>query len=120
MIIIRPVTLKDVDGIERCALTSSPGITHLPKSRSLREAMISDAIKAFHEDIKNPVSEDYLFVLEDLESKVIGGTCGIYSRAGLPIPFQVYDVSHLPKRADLPPPHDDRLLTLKTYHQGPS
>lgn len=121
MQIIRPATLKDLDGIERCALTSGPGLTHLPRNRGTLERLVRISLDSFAKEVADPFDEQYLFVLEDLETKKIGGTCGIYSRSGVTSPFYVYKIAtYTPPSNYLPPPNEPRVLELYPYVNGPS
>lgn len=121
MIIIRPVTQKDLDSIERCALTAGIGMTHLPRRRDLLEKKIINSLEAFAKEVTVPKQEDYLFVLEDLEEGIVGGTCGIYAKVGASIPFYVYCVETLPPPSHrFPVPKERRLLRLISYEGGPT
>lgn len=121
MIVVRPVTPHDIDSLERCALTVGVGMTHLPRRRDLLEKKIADSQKAFSKDLKKPKNEDYLFIIEDLQGKVIGGTCGIYSKIGVTSPFYVYHVEVLPPPSHrFPVPKEKRLLRLISYENGPT
>lgn len=121
MFVIRPVTPADIDSLERCALTVGVGMTHLPRRRDLLEKKIADSQEAFAKEINKPMHEDYLFVLEDQEGKVIGGTCGIYSKVGVISPFYVYQVKTLPPPSHrFPVPKERRLLHLFPYENGPT
>jgi arginine N-succinyltransferase len=121
MIIVRPVTPQDIDSLERCALTVGIGMTHLPRRRDLLEKKISDSLKAFSKELKKPENEDYLFVIEDIHEKTVGGTCGIYSKVGATSPFYVYQVEDLPPPSHrFPVPKEKRLLRLISYESGPT
>lgn len=95
MIIIRPIRESDLDQYEKLAFTATLGITNLPKNRELLQQKIQKSLQAFHE--KNPKigRQDYCFVLEDLSSGEIGGTCGVFSRTGTPHPLIYYKVETL-------------------------
>ena len=119
MIIVRPVTPQDIDSLERCALTVGIGMTHLPRRRDLLEKKISDSLKAFSKELEKPENEDYLFVIEDLQEKTIGGTCGIFSKVGATNPFYVYQVEDLPPPSHrFPVPAEKRLLRLISHEGG--
>lgn len=121
MIIIRPVAPQDIDDLERCASRVGIGMTHLPRRRDLLEQSIIESQHAFSKSVQEPINENYLFVLEDTDKKMVGGTCGIDSVVGAAAPFYVYRIEELP-----PPPHrfpvpiENRLLRLTSYEKGPS
>lgn len=121
MLIIRPVRSSDLNGIERCALTAGAGMTHLPRHHEALEKQIDVSVNSFAKQVVKPVDEQYLFVLADSETGVVGGTCGIYSNTGVSSPFYVYNIDTIkPANNRLPPPREPRLLTLYPYVNGPS
>lgn len=121
MFVIRPAKLADLNEIERCALTAGPGLTHLPRHHGALEELIHKSIKSFSEQVDKPRNEQYLFVLEDVEKGLLGGTCGIVSRTGVPIPFYVYRIETLlPTSNRLPLPREPRFLRLAPYINGPT
>ncbi|HEV8051774.1 MAG TPA: arginine N-succinyltransferase [Parachlamydiaceae bacterium] len=91
MIIIRPITEKDAEAFINIAFTAGIGMTSMPKNRKLLEKRINDSINAFKDPSSNNTGT-YLFVLEDLESGVIGGTCGIAAKTGVHSPISFYDI----------------------------
>ncbi len=121
MFIIRPATLNDMGGIERCAMMSGAGMIHLPKLYDALKKKIEESIEAFNSDVKEPINENYFFVLSDAITHEVGGTCCISSRTGVTDPFYVYRIDALPPLPDnLPQPKENRFLQLKTYQNGPS
>lgn len=119
--IIRPVTLKDLEGVEKCAHTAGPGLSHLPKRNDALEHKVQDAMNAFAKEVTEPENEEYLFVLADHKTGQIGGTCGIYSRTGTPVPFYSYRIEHAPPLPNnLPGPTENRILHVKCYQSGPT
>lgn len=121
MLVIRPVTLKDLAGVEKCSVTAGPGLSHLPKSHNAIESKVYTAIQSFAKEVTKPESEEYLFVLADHKTGEIGGTCGIYSRTGTPVPFYAYRIEHAPPLPNgLPGPTENRILHVKCYQGGPS
>ena len=112
MIIIRPIRESDLDQYEKLALTATLGITNLPKNRALLQKKIQKSLQAFYE--KNPKvgRQDYCFVLEDLSSGEIGGTCGIFSRTGTPHPLIYYKIETLSP--------SKKILRYIRYTKGPT
>lgn len=121
MFTIRPARHSDLSAIERCALAAGLGMTHLPRRRDILEKRIQASIDSFAKDLKEPIDEEYLFVLENTEQKTVIGTCAIYSKTGTSIPFYVYEIEEVfPTSERLPPIEDPRLLRLIPILHGPS
>ena len=91
MIIIRPISKKDIEAFTKIAFAAGLGMTSMPKNHKALEKRIQDSENAFAN--KNASSAaTYLFVLEDLEKGVIGGTCGITPKTGTQIPLSFYKI----------------------------
>lgn len=90
MIIIRPIAQKDLESFIQMAFTAGIGMTSMPKNRDLLEKRVKESIEAFHAQVSSPGNENYLFVLEDLETGSIGGTCGITAMTGKNSPLSFY------------------------------
>lgn len=121
MIIIRPIRETDLEQYEKLAFTATLGITNLPKNKELLKAKIHDSLQAFSE--KNPKSgkQNYCFVLEDLKSGELGGTCGIFARTGIPHPLIYYKLETLPDaNSSLPVPKKMQILRVITHKKGPT
>jgi arginine N-succinyltransferase len=95
MIIVRPVTLNDLDQLERLAIESGPGMTNLPANRDVLERKIRTSLDSFSREVDNPGEESYLLVMEDTSNQRIAGTSGIIASVGLSRPFYSYRVIHL-------------------------
>lgn len=110
---IRPVRKSDLDALLMFAKRTALGLISLPKRRSLLAEKIQHAIDSFKIKQRKPHNEFYLFVLEDFETGKIAGTCGIYSKIGLPVPLYGYRVDTIPEEKQQPLPliPDIRLLT---------
>lgn len=90
MMVIRPITNKDTEAFIDIAFAAGIGMTSMPKNRELLEAKVQDAIASFAKAVFSPGDEIYLFVLEDAEKKIIGGTCGIVAKTGKHSPLSFY------------------------------
>jgi arginine N-succinyltransferase len=81
MHIIRNIREKDLDSLENLSSRPNLGMTSLPHSRKRLKQKIVDAEAAIDRFIYGE-NQKYLFVLEDLETKSVGGCCGIHSQVG--------------------------------------
>lgn len=89
MIIIRPIKEKDTEAFIEIAYTAGIGMTSMPKNRESLKNKVIESELAFSED--SPIEGNtYLFVLEDLETGKIEGTCGITAKTGTKSPLIFY------------------------------
>lgn len=120
MLVIRPVTLEDLPGVEDCAQLAGIGIVNLPKRRETLEKHIKKSINSFanHSSSKQGY---YFFVLTDPIKGSIEGTCAIYSSIGSDHPLLVFEIKEVDQPyPPLPPFKETRLLCPKSYREGPS
>lgn len=85
--LIRPITLRDLDPLYQIAVESGPGFTSLMPDRDALAQKIEHSMKSFERRVDNPTNEQYLFVLEDEHSHEIMGTTGIQASVGLDRPL---------------------------------
>lgn len=93
MMLFRRIKLSDLNTLEKLAIASGYGMTTLPKNPELLTKRIEWAVDSFNKDATKPVSEYYLFVLEDTETGQVVGTSGIESSIGFDLPFYSYQIS---------------------------
>jgi arginine N-succinyltransferase len=85
--LIRPITLRDLDPLYQIAVESGPGFTSLMPDRDALAQKIEHSRKSFERHVSTPTNEQYLFVLEDEHSHEIMGTTGIQASVGLDRPL---------------------------------
>ncbi|GAA4503935.1 arginine N-succinyltransferase [Pseudaeromonas paramecii] len=90
MKVLRPAVMADLPQIERMAQQSGPMVCTLPVSRAHLQAKISRSQAALAAEVLLPGEESYFFVLEDLASGRLQGTCAILAQAGFGEPFHAY------------------------------
>lgn len=120
MYLIRPVRISDLNVLEKFANAVDIGMTHLPKSHHALQKIVANSGRSFQKKMTTPDDENYFFVLEEMQSHEIVGTCEITSKVGTIHPSPFYRI----ERADLlpvgiPPPEENRVLHLVNY-TGPS
>lgn len=91
MIIVRSAKSSDFEGIAVCAHRAGIGMS-LPKDDDLLKKRLEHAEASFQKKVSTPGNEFYLFVLEDTETKQIGGTCAILATIGKEAPFFTFHV----------------------------
>lgn len=81
MIVIRPITCKDLDAFAEFSFESLLGITTLPRDREKLQEKVLHSESCFSSKVDTPGQEEYYFVLEDLTTGRIGGVCGIMAQS---------------------------------------
>jgi arginine N-succinyltransferase len=121
MHVIRPITDADAEDFVKIAFQAGIGMTSMPKNRDILLQRVALAVEAFHTPITKPGKEIYLFVLEDLETKNIGGICGIMAHTGRDQPMFFYRLEtieqesfHTQQTQKIP------IMRAVHYYDGPS
>lgn len=121
MYVVRPVKLKDLDALEKCATSIGLGVINIPKDRNTLKQRILSSISSFSSKVAKPSQEDYLFVLSNIDDGSIGGTSGIYAEVGESHPLIVFRIEQLnPRPKPYPKPSETRILYPMSYQAGPS
>ncbi|MBA2115304.1 arginine N-succinyltransferase [Bremerella alba] len=120
--LIRPVEERDLDQLHELAQLTQYGLTTLPKDRATFEKRVRQSLRAF-EDLNDadPQGQLYLFVMEDMSSKKVVGTCGIVSKVGGFKPFYAFRVeTEIQESHTLGSRHEHQVLHLIKNHDGPT
>lgn len=121
MIVIRPIEFRDRDAYERFAFSSTLGITNLPKNPQLLENKIQSSLDSFQLNVTKPKNENYIFVLEDLSTGELGGTCAIASKAGVTNPAFFYRLETVFMHSKHPASSKEmHILSAVNCPEGPS
>lgn len=94
--LIRPVEIKDLDGLIALANEAGTGLTSLQPNREQLKARIERSIQTFRQTAEQ-ADQGYLFVLADSNDQPVG-VCGIEVALGLSTPwynYRVGTVSHM-------------------------
>lgn len=120
MVLVRPVTSADLDGLVELASLAGVGLTTLPKDRDLLAKRLARSLHAFEHIPDHPGGESYLIVMEDPDAKRLVGACGITSKTGGYQPFYAYRIETslfeskvIDVRKEVP------ILMLHEEHDGP-
>lgn len=100
MIIIRPIQRKDQEIFSEFAFESLLGMTNLPRNREKLIEKILHSEACFLKNVEESAEEEYYFVLEDLTTGRIGGTCGILAESSQSFQF-CYRIESLLTQAKL-------------------
>ncbi len=121
MNVIRPIEISDLDQLAGLAGRTSFGLTSLPRDREMLAERIRDSALSFESEVKKRQGETYLFVMENLETRRVVGTCGVTSKVGGFEPFYSYRVeTSLHESIYLNVRKEVRVLHLEKEHSGPS
>src|SRR5207302_2108739 len=121
MVLVRPVSLADLDQLEALAALTGVGLTTLPQDRDYLAKRIRNSERAFAEIPDKPGGESYLFVMEDLPTHAVIGTSGIASKVGGFEPFYSYAIEKSVFHSDVIGVHKEvPILALHEEHDGPA
>lgn len=121
MLIVRPATSRDLDGVYELARKTGGGLTTLPADKKRLAEKILESEKHFRFQPSKPQGQIYFMVMEDLQSKKIVGTSALYSKVGGFYPFWTYELKTITKESKvLGVKKDIRYLQVKREHNGPS
>ncbi len=121
MLIVRRVLESDLDPLFELIQKSEFGLTTLKISKDELESRIEKSTFAFRQKSSKPSGEPYVFVMEDLNSGQIVGTCSIYSKIGGFEPMYSYEIKESHHNSDELGVHKSiRVLHLREEHNGPS
>lgn len=118
MEIVRPIREEDFPGLLALAKERGKGIANLPRDPEALKKKIQNSLKAFSPHNQTPSFCSYLFVMEDLHSTEIIGTCSIVSKKGGKYPLCLYRI----EEERHPLRHSSHLLCLHPHCQpeGPT
>jgi arginine N-succinyltransferase len=121
MVVIRPITFADLDQLEALAALTGVGLTTLPKDHDYLSKRIRNSERSFANIPDRPGGESYLFVMEDLATRTVIGTCGIVSKVGGFEPFYSYTIEKSVFHSDVIGVHKEvPILKLHEEHDGPA
>lgn len=122
MFVIRPVTLADLDPLLELTKLTGFGLTTLPHDRDLLRRRIRQSQRGFEQmDDVAPRGEAYLFVMEDLRTGGVVGTCGMVSKVGGFEPFYAYQIETSVIESEMLKVRKEiKTLHLVMEHNGPS
>jgi arginine N-succinyltransferase len=118
---IRAARRSDLRAFYNLAKLTGGGFTNLPAEKSTLEAKLEKSAQGFEREADTPGDDLYVFMLENLETKQIRGTCQIFGAVGANLPFYSYLISTLTqKSAELGMTFRNQLLHLTTDMEGAS
>src|SRR5665213_620089 len=120
MNVIRPIMLDDLDALFEMAAGAGYGLTSLPRDRELLHNKIVESRESFARIGQKPRGENYLFVLEDLDTGRAVGTTGAVAKVGGFEPFYAYKIeTAVAESPALKVRKEIAFLELVADHNGP-
>jgi arginine N-succinyltransferase len=121
MVLIRPVSIADLDQLVQLAEQAGVGLTTLPSDRDLLRRRILKSQRSIENIPDKPGGESFLFVMQDVDSGKVIGASGVVSKVGGFEPFYAYRLENQPLDSDLLKIHKNiSVLHLVREHDGPA
>jgi arginine N-succinyltransferase len=118
---VRPAASEDFQAIYEMAKLTGGGFTNLPPDRGALVEKIVRSEKAFATDGVEPANDLFLFVLENVATGQIRGTCQAFGLVGTDTPFYSYRVGTLTQTShELGKTFRNEMLNLTTDLEGSS
>lgn len=116
---IRLVQEGDLDNLLMLAKAASPGMTTFPPDAETLDAKLKRSLQEAEKLYRNERPEYLLFVLEDLESKVLIGTSAIFGELGKEDSFYSYKREKVTQRNTTINAHySHEVLHLSHHYEG--
>jgi arginine N-succinyltransferase len=97
---IRAARPSDERAFHDLAKLTGGGFTNLPAEKSTLEAKLARSEEGFSREGENPGDDLYVFMLENVETGQIRGTCQIFGAVGTDRPFYSYLISTLTTKSE--------------------
>ncbi|HVF36345.1 MAG TPA: arginine N-succinyltransferase, partial [Sphingomicrobium sp.] len=118
---IRAALPKDIRQLYDLAKLTGGGFTNLPAERKTLEDKLERSEAGFSRKGEAPADDLYLFMLENVETGQVRGTCQVFGAVGTDRPFYSYLISTLAqKSAELGRIFRNQTLNLTTDLEGSS
>jgi arginine N-succinyltransferase len=118
---VRPATGEDFAAIYEMAKLTGGGFTNLPPDRATLVAKLARSEASFERQGEEQAGDLYVFVLEDLASGKVRGTCQVFGQVGTDHSFYSYHLSTLTQSSpELGKTFRNQMLTLTTDLEGSS
>jgi len=118
---IRAARRNDLRAFYNLAKLTGGGFTNLPAEKATLEAKLELSSAGFERQENTPGDDLYVFMLENVETKQIRGTCQVFGAVGTRHPFYSYLISTLTqKSAELSKTFRNQFLNLTTDLEGAS
>jgi arginine N-succinyltransferase len=121
MVIVREVTLEDLDALWELIGQANVGMTSLKIDKEQLSDRIERSQFAFRRTTERAEGAPYVFVMEDLDQRRIVGTSCVFSKTGGFEPFYAYRIVTEKSHCELlNQTNETRALHLVKTHNGPT
>ena len=118
---VRPARGEDFRAIYQMAKLTGGGFTNLPADRETLVKKLARSDKSFARKGDEQAGDLYMFVLEELKTRKIRGTCQVFGKVGVVQPFYSYHLSTLTQSSpELGKTFHNQMLSLTTDLEGSS
>jgi arginine N-succinyltransferase len=118
---IRAARRSDLRSFYNLAKLTGGGFTNLPAEKSTLEAKLEQSEAGFGRAGDEPGDDLYVFMLENVETRQIRGTCQVFGAVGTRHPFYSYLISTLTQKStELDKTFRNQLLNLTNDLEGAS
>ena len=97
---IRAATPDDGRALYELSKLTGGGFTNLPADKATLEAKLAKSQAGFEREGENQDDDLFLFVLENVATKAIRGTCQVFGKVGNDVPFYSYRLSTLTQKSE--------------------
>ena len=118
---IRAARRSDLRAFYNLAKLTGGGFTNLPAEKATLEAKLETSARGFEREGDTPGDDLYVFMLENVATKQIRGTCQVFGAVGSKHAFYSYLISTLTQKSEaLGKTFRNQLLNLTTDLEGAS
>ena len=118
---IRAARRGDLRAFYNLAKLTGGGFTNLPAEKATLEAKLETSARGFEREGHTPGDDLYVFMLENVATKQIRGTCQVFGAVGSKHAFYSYLISTLTQKSEaLGKTFRNQLLNLTTDLEGAS
>lgn len=118
---IRAARLDDIKPLYNLAKLTGGGFTNLPAEKATLKAKLERSEEGFAKAEDEVGTDLYVFMLENVETKQIRGTCQVFGAVGIDSPFYSYLISTLTQKSEeLGKVFRNQTLNLTTDLEGSS
>ena len=97
---IRAATPHDLQALYEMAKLTGGGFTNLPPDRRALTAKLDRSAAAFAREGDEPADDMFVFVLENVATREVRGTCQIFAMVGQKWPFYSYRIGALTQHSE--------------------
>ena len=121
MHIVRPVRRDDLKQLFALSSLARAGLTTFPHNQRILKRRIEDSVHDFQRGAARPDGETYFFVMEEIDTGKLVGTCAIIAKIGGYHPSYTYQIKTAHNRSRvLGVKKDIQYLELKKEYNGPT